>query len=66
MHCSSKTGKNAPVDFLLEIIGIKIDYNQLFIAKLESFEGCNSKNGEINVFLDCFQSVLLGYLATSL
>ena len=35
MHYSSKTGENAPADFLLEIMGIKIDYNQLFIAKKE-------------------------------
>ena len=66
MHYSSKTGRIAPTDFLLQIIGLKIDYNQLLVAKSELFEGRNSKNGEINVFLDCFQLILMGFLTTSL
>ena len=66
MHYSSKTGGFAPADFLLQIIGPKIDYNQLLLAKSELFEGRNSKNGEINVFLDCFQLILMGFLTTSL
>jgi hypothetical protein len=33
MHYSSKPGGLAPVDFLLEIRGMKSDYNQLFISK---------------------------------
>ena len=66
MHYSSKTGGFAPADFLLQIIGLKIDYNQLLLAKSELFEGRNSKNGEINVFLDCFQLILMGFLTTSL
>ena len=53
MHYSSKTGGFAPADFLLQIIGLKIDYNQLLLAKSELFEGRNFKNGEINVFFDC-------------
>ena len=64
MHHSSKTSGFAPADFLLQIIGLKIDYNQLLLAKLELFEGCNSKNGEM--FLDCFQLILMGFLTTSL
>ena len=66
MHHSSKTGKFAPADFLLQIIGLKIDYNQLLVGKSELFESPNSKNGEINVFLDCFQLILMGFLTTSL
>ena len=66
MHYSSKTGGFAPADFLLQIIGLKIDYNQLLVAKSELFEGRNSKNGEINVFLDCFQLILMGFLTSSL
>ena len=66
MHYSSKTSGFAPSDFLLQIIGLKIDYNQLLLAKLELFEGRNSKNGEINVFLDRFQLILMGFLITSL
>ena len=66
MQYSSKTAEFAPADFLLQIIGLKIDYNQLLLAKLELFEGRNSKNGEINVFLDCFQLILMGFLTTSL
>ena len=66
MHYSWKTGGFAPADFLLQIIGLKIDYNQLLLAKSELFEGRNSKNGEINVFLDCFQLILMGFLTTSL
>ena len=66
MHYSSITGGFAPADFLLQIIGLKIDYNQLLLAKSELFEGRNSKNGEINVFLDCFQLILMGFLTTSL
>ena len=66
MHYSSKKGGFAPADFLLQIIGLKIDYNQLLLAKSELFESCNSKNGEINVFLDCFQLILMGFLTTSL
>ena len=66
MQYSSKTGEFAPADFLLQIIGLKIDYNQLLLAKSELFEGRNSKNGEINVFLDCFQLILMGFLTTSL
>ena len=66
MQYSSKTGGFAPADFLLQIIGLKIDYNQLLLAKSELFEGRNSKNGEINVFLDCFQLILMGFLTTSL
>ena len=66
MHYSSKTGRFVPADFLLQIIGLKIDYNQLLLAKSELFEGRNSKNGEINVFLDCFQLILMGFLTTSL
>ena len=62
MHYSSKTSGIAPADFLLQIIGLKIDYNQLLLAKSELFEGRNSKNGEINVFLDCFQLILMGFL----
>ena len=41
MHYSSKTGGFAPADFLLQIIGLKIDYNQLLLAKSELFEGRN-------------------------
>ena len=66
MYYSSKTGGFAPADFLLQIIGLKIDYNQLLLAKSELFEGRNSKNGEINVFMDCFQLILMGFLTTSL
>ena len=33
MHYSSKTGGLSPVDFLLEIMGIKIDWKKLFIFK---------------------------------
>ena len=66
MQYSSKTAEFAPADFLLQIIGFKIDYNQLLLAKSELFEGRNSKNGEINVFLDCFQLILMGFLTTSL
>ena len=66
MQYSSKTAEFAPADFLLQIIGLKIDYNQLLLAKSELFEGRNSKNGEINVFLDCFQLILMGFLTTSL
>ena len=65
MHYSSKTAENAPADFLLQIIGIKIDWNQLLVAKTEWFEGRNSKNGENNVFLDRFQLILMGFLTTS-
>ena len=66
MHYSSKTGEFAPADFLLQIIGLKIDYNQLLLAKSELLEGRNSKNGEINVFLDCFQLILMGFLTSFL
>ena len=66
MQYNSKTAEFAPADFLLQIIGPKIDYNQLLLAKLELFEGRNSKNGEINVFLDCFQLILMSFLTTSL
>ena len=66
MHYSSKTGGFAPAHFLLQIIGFKIDYNQLFLAKSELFEGRNSKNGEINMFLDHFQLILMGFQITSL
>ena len=66
MHYSSKTSEFAPADFLLQIIGLKIDYNQLLLAKSELFEGRKSKNGEINVFWDCFQLILMGFLTTSL
>ena len=59
MHYSSKTGGFAPADFLLQIIGLKIDYNQLLVAKSELFEGCDSKNGEINVFLDCSLLIII-------
>ena len=38
----------------------------MLLAKSELLEGCNSKNGEINVFLDCFQLILMGFLTTSL
>ena len=66
MQYSSKTAEFAPADFLLQIIGLKIDYNHLLLAKSELFEGRNSKNGDINVFLDCFQLILMGFLTTSL
>ena len=66
MQYSSKTAEFAPADFLLQIIDLKIDYNQLLLAKSELFEGRNSKNGKINVFLDCFQLILMGFLTTSL
>ena len=66
MLYSSKTAEFALADFLLQVIGLKIDYNQLLLAKSELFEGRNSKNGEINVFLDCFQLILMGFLTTSL
>ena len=66
MQYSSKTGEFAPADFLLQIIGLKIDYNQLLLAKSELFKDRNSKNGEINVFLECFQLILMGFLTTSL
>ena len=66
MHYSSKPGGFAAADFLLQITGLKIDYNQLLLAKLELFEGCNSKNSEINVFMDRFQLILMGSLTTSL
>ena len=66
MQYSSKTAEFAPADFLLQVIGLKSDYNLLLLAKLELFEGCNSKNGEINVFLDRFQLILMGFLTTSL
>ena len=66
MHYSSKTGGFAPADFLLLIIGLKIDYNQLLLAKSELFEGRNYKNGEINVFLDRFLLILMGFLTISL
>ena len=66
MQYSSKTAEFAPADFLLQVIGLKIDYNLLLLAKSELFEGRNSKNGEINVFLDCFQLILMGFLTTSL
>ena len=66
MQYSSKTAEFAPADFPLQIIGLKIDCNQLLLAKSELFEGRNSKNGEINVFLDCFQLILMGFLTTSL
>ena len=66
MHYSSKTGGFAPADFLMQITGLKIDYNQLLLAKSELFEGRNSKKGEINVFLDCFQLILMGFLTTFL
>jgi hypothetical protein len=65
MHYSSKPGGLAPVDFLLEIMGIKIDYNQLFLSK-QGLEGHNSKNGEIDVFADHFQVILMGFLNTPL
>ena len=65
MQYSSKTTVFAPADFLLQIICLKIDYNQLILDKSELFEGGNSKNGEINVFLDCFQLILMGFLTTS-
>ena len=65
MHYNSKTGGFVPADFLLQIIGLKIDYNQLLLAKSKLFEGCNSKKGEINVFLDRFQLILMGFLTTS-
>ena len=55
MQYSSKTAEFAPADFLLQIIG-----------KSELFEGRNSKNGEINMFLDRFQLILMGVLTTSL
>ena len=54
MHYSSKTGGFAPADFLLQIIGLRIDYNQLLVAKSELFEGRNSKNGEITRFWTVF------------
>ena len=54
MHYSSKPGGLAPVGFLLEIIGIKIDKKQLVMFKSRWIEGCNSKNGEIDVFADHF------------
>ena len=38
----------------------------LLLAKSELLEGRNSKNGEINVFLDCFQLILMSFLTTSL
>ena len=66
MQFSSKTAKFAPADYLLQILGLKIDYNWLLLAVSELFKGCNSKNGEINVFLDCFQLILMGFLTTSL
>ena len=66
MQYSSKTAEFAPADFLLQIIGLKIDYNQLLLAKSELFEGCNSKNGEINMFVDRFQLILMRFLTTSL
>ena len=66
MHYSSKTGGFAPADFLLQIIGLKIDYNQLLLAKSELFEGGNSKNGAIDVFADAFQLILMVFLTTSL
>ena len=65
MQYSSKTAEFAPAYFLLQIIGLNIDY-QLLLAKSELFEGRNSKNGEINVFLDYFQLILMGFLTTSL
>ena len=65
MHYSSKTGGFAPADFVLQIIGLKIDYNQLLVAKSELFEGRNSKNSEINVFLDLYL-ILMAFLTTSL
>ena len=65
MHCSSKRDGFAAADFLLVIIGKKSDYNQLFIAKQEQFKGRNSKNGKINVFVDHFQLILMGFLTTS-
>ena len=42
MQYSSKTAEFAPADFLLQIIGLKIDYNQLLLAKLELFLDCFS------------------------
>ena len=66
MQYSSKIAEFAPADFLLQIIGLKIDYNQLPLAKSEMFEGHNSKNGEINMFVDGFQLILLGFLTFSL
>ena len=66
MHYSSKTDGFEPADFILQITGLKIDYNQMLLAKSELFEGRNSKNGEINVFLECFQLILIGFLTTSL
>ena len=65
-NIAQKTAEFAPEDFLLQIIGLKIDYNQLLLAKSELFEGRNSNDGEINVFLDCFQLILMGFLTTSL
>ena len=62
MQYSSKLGGLAPVDFLMEIKGLKIDQNQLFIPKKGQFEDRNSKNGEIDVFADCFQWILMGFL----
>ena len=47
-------------------VGLTIDYNQLLVAKSDLFEGRNSKNGEINVFFDCIQLILMGFLTTSL
>ena len=66
MHYSSTTAENAPADFLLQIIGLKIDYNQLLLAKSEMLEGRISKDSEINMFLDHFQLILMGFLITSL
>ena len=66
MQYSSKSAEFVPADFLLQIIGLKIDYYQLLVAKSELFEGRNSKNSEIYVFLDCFQLILVGFLTTSL
>ena len=66
MQYSSKTAEFELTDFLLQIIGLKIDYNQLLLAKSELFQGRNSKNGEINVFLNCFQLILMGFLTSSL
>ena len=66
MHYSSKPGELSPVDFLLEIIGIKIDSKQLVIFKKRWIEGHNSKNGEIGMFADLFLLILMGFLTTHL
>ena len=66
MHYSSWLGGFAPIDFLLEIIGIKMITISCLYQYWGSSKAIIPKNGEIDVFADCFLLNLLGFLTTSL